>query len=531
MAQHLRVGVKWIAAYSAATIISISPSWSESRITTQDGMVIMGEIENSQSDPYVVRTRYGTVRIPQSSVRQVESVASPLGAACTAPRCDPSNADARPLRIVGSNTIGAELVPSLLEAYARGLRVDDVQWLDGRTPEDRTLIAKGAAGPVLRVEVASHGSGTAPTALAEGKADLGMMSREISKDELAKTAAAGLGDLGAPTQQHVVALDGLLVLVHRDNPLSRLTLEDIAAIFAGEKTDWSAFGGKPGPITLYRRADKSGTLDTFTALVMKKRKIAASAKAFESSVELSDAVAADPGGIGFVGIAYGRNAKTVSISLECGLNYTPSEFLVKSEEYPLSRRLLLYNAASASHPHLTDFVEFALSDKAQPIISRSQFIDLRIDESEDSYADRRVSEAARDTAQDHTRLGRFARDLTGARRLSVTYRFRTAGADLDSKAVRDIDRLAEYLKRPRNLRRRILVLGYADSRGTTQRKIALSERRAATVAQALTARGVPSTQLAVSGLGSFAPVACDGSTNVPNEDGLRRNRRVEIWIK
>ncbi|MGY2050286.1 substrate-binding domain-containing protein [Methylobacterium sp. JK268] len=471
------------------------------------------------------------VRVPRSSVRQIESLGGPAGTACTAPACEGQSDSGRPLRIAGSNTVGAELMPNLLEAYARRLGAEDVQWLDGRTPEDRSMTARGAAGTVLTAELAAHGSGTAPPALADGQADLGMMSREINKEELAKTAAAGLGDLSAPAQQHVVALDGLLVLVNRDNPVGRLTLDAIAAIFAGETTDWAAVGGHPGPITIYRRADKSGTLDTFMALVMKKRKISSAAQAFESSSDLSDAVAADRNGIGFVGIAYARNAKPVEIALECGLGYAPSEFLVRTEEYPLSRRLFLYAGARPTHPRVPDFIDYALSEKAQPIITRNQFIDLMIVESEASYGDRRISEAARDPASDRVLLGRFARDLSGAARLSVTYRFRSAGADLDSKAVRDIDRLAALLKEPRNRDRRVMILGYADSRGTTPRKIALSERRAATVMQELVARGVPPRQLAARGLGSFAPVACDGSAEAPNEDGLRKNRRVEVWMR
>lgn len=512
-------------------VLGASESGAASRITTTDGTVVTGDIERMQDGIYSIRTRYGVQQIPQQDVRQIEPLGGEGSAQCTGGSCPAPATESQPLRFAGSNTIGAELVPNLLETYARSLGSEDVQWISGASPEERSLKAKGASGPGFEADVSAHGSGKAPPALAAGKADIGMMSREINKEEIAQVTQATGGNILSPSQQHVLALDGLLVLVHRDNPVAKLTLEDIAAIFAGEKTDWADLGGKAGPITLYRRADGSGTLDTFNALVMKKKKFASTAKPFESSTDLSDAVASDPNGIGFVGIAYARSARPLEIALECGLSYKASEFLVKTEEYPLSRRLFLYNAATPSNAGTMRFVDYALSARAQPVIAKNQFIDLLIDRSDPAYGDVRVADALRNPSANANNVGAYARMLAGSNRLSVTFRFTSGGSDLDARAVRDIDRLADYLKEPINRNRAVLLLGYADARGSPSRNGPLSAARAKTVAEGLMSRGVPAQQIKSMGLGSFAPVACDGSATAPNEDGMKKNRRVEIWIR
>src|SRR5262249_8699783 len=144
--------------------------------------------------------------------------------------------------------------------------------------------------------------------------------------------------------EHVLALDGVLVLVSPDNPLSGLTMNEIAGIFAGTIRDWSALGRGSGPINIYARDDKSGTFDTFNSLVLRPRHLALrkDAKRCESSEELSDEVARDRNGIGFAGFAYLRNTKALTITSDCGISSAPNAFNVKSEEYPLARRLFLY---------------------------------------------------------------------------------------------------------------------------------------------------------------------------------------------
>ena len=113
----------------------------------------------------------------------------------------------------------------------------------------------------------------------------------------------------------MIAIDGLAIILHPQNPLNQLDTEQLAQIFSGEISTWEELGGVGGAIHLYARDDQSGTYDTFKELVLSRRgkTLVSAAKRFESSEQLSDAVSQDPQGIGFIGLPYVRQAKAVAI--------------------------------------------------------------------------------------------------------------------------------------------------------------------------------------------------------------------------
>jgi phosphate transport system substrate-binding protein len=425
------------------------------------------------------------------------------------------------LRFAGSNTIGAELIPELLRLYARTAGASDVH--EEKAGDEELVLRATGKSADFNAFVASHGSATAVTAMLQGSADIGMMSRPITADEVASLAAIGFGEANRPGQEHVVALDGILVFVNKSNPVSELSLSDIAAIFSGATTDWSQVGGRPGPIKIFARDNKSGTYDTFKSLVLKDRKLAASAARYESSEELSDAVANAPDGIGFAGFAYLRNAKAVSIKTDCGLSFSPTAFTVKTEEYPLSRRLFLHTSNQATNPEVGQFIEFALSAAAQRAVDSKGFVSLLPELSSKEYVAQRLALSGRDQGGDAKLSSSFTQKIGNGIRLSVTFRFRPGRSELDSRAIRDINRLAEFVDSGKNRGRRIALLGFSDSSGTPARNATLAQQRAEEVAKTLRQRNVDPA--IVAGYGATAPVACNSS-----DDGLEKNRRVEVWL-
>ena len=206
-----------------------------------------------------------------------------------------------------------------------------------------TLPGDGAAS---EIQVQAHGSATAFTGLADGSCDIGMASRKIKPDEIAKLSA--LGDMTSPASEHIVGLDGIAVIVNQANPLTSLTKDQLSKIFSGATTDWSAAGGGSGTIHLYARDDKSGTFDTFKSLVLGSANLASSARRFEDSSALSDAVANDANGIGFIGLPYVRSAKAIAVAETGAMPMLPNRFTVATEDYPLSRRLYLYTPGHAA---------------------------------------------------------------------------------------------------------------------------------------------------------------------------------------
>ncbi|MBX2804799.1 MAG: OmpA family protein, partial [Hyphomicrobiales bacterium] len=258
--------------------------------------------------------------------------------------------------------------------------------------------------------------------------------------------------------------------------------------------------------------------------------IAVSAKRYASSVELSDSVTRDPNGIGFIGFAYIRNAKPLIIGTNCGIVSRPTEFAVKTEEYALARRLYYYTTNRLSSEHARGLLDYALSDTAQPVITDAGFINQDIEMLAMSDQGERLAQALTAAPEDFNAalMQDLAVTLSGAQRLSVTFRFEKNSGDLEQKALQDAQRLARYLQRHRNEVQNVLLLGFADSSGTFDMNRAISLARADAVRAALTERGAgfDASRLVLKGYGELMPVDCNNS-----EKGRAKNRRVEVWVK
>ena len=254
------------------------------------------------------------------------------------------------LRLAGSNTIGERLAPSLARKFAVFLSyLTNEQLQPGASSEQSSLLfSSGENSRGLRADIDSRGTEFGFPALASHLADIAMASREVTEHERNDIVRE-------PLHETVIGMDGVLVLEHAGNPAGRLTMEQIRNIFCARIggqpnpahiTDWAQVGGQPGRIQVYRRNDASGTTATFKALAMNEcpgpHPFPDTAREFASSEDLSDAVAADANGIGYAGLAARRNSKPVDIAGDCGLTARAVEFVVKTEEYPLSRRLRLY---------------------------------------------------------------------------------------------------------------------------------------------------------------------------------------------
>lgn len=433
------------------------------------------------------------------------------------------------LRFAGSNTIGERLVPELIEGYVEARGGAPSQWIIGPEINEKALQVGRRAGLPEAFDVRAHGSSTAYPALAGKEADIGMSSRPIEDDEVSLLAT--LGNMRSADSEHILALDGLAIIVHPDNPIDVLDKAAIAELFACEKTDWGELGGADGPVRLYARDAKSGTYDTFESLVLEPLglELCDTARRVESSTSLADSVAKDPNAIGFIGLGYVRNAKPLAV-VECNWAYAPSTFNVQTEEYPLARRLFLYAPLMQSSPFARDFVDFALSDEGQRRVRDVGFVDLAIAEAATDTYRLEMVKAASLTTQRPEVARRLIEETSEASRLSATFRFRQDVGDLeqddalDNRALRDLMRLAPYLAEQTAKGAEFMVLGYADAAGDYDYNLALSERRAQTIAGKLASLGAEATL--VEGFGEEAPTACNNAA-----PGRAKNRRVEVWLR
>ncbi|HYQ49806.1 MAG TPA: phosphate ABC transporter substrate-binding/OmpA family protein [Pseudomonas sp.] len=412
------------------------------------------------------------------------------------------------LRVQGSNTIGATLLPALVQGQLRAQKATAIEQRPGAVTNETAITARDAQGQPLRIDIAAHGSSTGFAALGLGDADLAASSRPISDAEVRQLKA--LGDLRAARAEQVIGLDGVAVIVHPDNPLPQLTTQQLAQIYAGQIQRWEQLGVAGGAIHLYARDDRSGTFETFKALVLEPNhaELAARVQRFEASDELAARVAADRQAIGFSSLASVHGAKVLAIAEGDAPAMLPERPLVASEDYPLSRRLYLYLPANPK-PQAKALADFAQSPTGQAIVAEQGFVSQQIN-----------AQAVPAQADMPPRYRSLAQQ---AQRLSVSFRFQEGSASLDNKSLRDVQRVADYLRQAGKLQSKAVLVGFGDPKETPGRAALLSRLRAQAVRRELAREGVEVQE--VTGMGDELPVAGNDL-----EQGRLRNRRVEVWV-
>ena len=411
------------------------------------------------------------------------------------------------LRLHGSNTIGSALAPTLAAEFLRAEGGRDVHPVRDSGANRTWILGTRGQHPVA-IEVWAPGSKVGFESLGAGRCDVGLASRAISPEEAEGLSA--LGDLTAPKSEHVLALDGVAVVVNGANKVTALPLDKLAQIFTGELHDWSQAGGQPGPINLYARDGNSGTYETFSHLVLHGRPLAAGARRFEDSTALADAVAADANGIGFVALPYVHQTRALAIQEAQARPLYPTVFTVATEDYPLSRRLLLYTAAKSENALTARFVSFALSNAGQRLVEEAGFIPLTVH-----------AQAVKPSENAPEKYVKATRDSL---RVSVNFRFKKGSSVLDAKGFQDVDNLIKFLASSPLRSKQLLLFGFADWSGKETINLTLSKQRADTVAVELRQHGLSPED--VDGFGSALPLVANDSP-----EGRLRNRRVEVWLK
>jgi len=421
------------------------------------------------------------------------------GLACAAPA---------QLRIQGSNTIGATLGPALVRGLLQAQGASAIERQPGVSANETTLHAVDRNGLPLRVDIAAHGTSTGFAALARGEADLAAASRPISDSEVQQLQA--LGNLRGAGSEQVIALDGVAVITHPDNPLAQLTTGQLAQVFSGRLQRWEQLGVPGGAIHLYARDDHSGTFETFKALVLAphNQALATQARRFESADALAAQVMVDRQAIGFSGLGTVHQAKVLAVAEGDAPALLPSRALVASEDYPLSRRLFFYLPAHAT-PQAKALAEFAQSPAGQAIVADQGFVSQQV--------------KPQPVPAQADMPPRYRALASEAQRLSVNFRFQEGSASLDNKALRDVQRVGDYLRQAGKLQGKVVLVGFGDPKETPGRAALLSRLRAMAVRRELARTGVQARD--VTGMGDELPVAGNDL-----QQGRLRNRRVEVWV-
>lgn len=228
--------------------------------------------------------------------------------------------------------------------------------------------------PGLNITVNESGSGNGAKSLIHSVCDIANMSRFMKDKEFAAAVENGVMPVA-----HVVAMDGLPVLVHPSNPIEGLTVEQVRDIYTGKITNWSQVGGPDMEIVVVSRDTNSGTYETFHNLVMThkvdgekiKEKVKDGAEYVGSNGGIRTRVQTTPAAIGYAGLGFvDKSVKALEIN-----EVYPTRQTVTSGRYPISRALFMF---TDGYPKLGTpvhaFVTLHLTEKGQEIIEDIGFV-------------------------------------------------------------------------------------------------------------------------------------------------------------
>ena len=224
-----------------------------------------------------------------------------------------------------------------------------------------------AEHPDAKLALSGGGSGNGIKALIDGLADLAMSSREIKSGEVDQAKAKGVDP-----KQIAVAVDAIVPVVHPDNKVGELSLDELRGIYMGSITNWKDVGGADARIVVVSRDTSSGTYETWETMVMKGERVAPSALLQASNGAVVQAVSKNPNAIGYIGIGYlDKSTKGLQVN---GKTATAATAL--SREWPLSRELYIYtNGAPVGE--VKGLVDYILDpQKGQKAVAEVGFVPL-----------------------------------------------------------------------------------------------------------------------------------------------------------
>jgi len=220
--------------------------------------------------------------------------------------------------------------------------------------------------PEVNITVSESGSGNGAKSLIHKTCHVASMSRFMKPKEYKAAVDAGVLPVA-----HVIAMDGIAVVVHPGNPIKNLSIEQLRDIYSGKITNWNQLGGPNEKIVAISRDSNSGTYETFENLVMNNMKIASGTEYVGNNGAARQIVQSTKGAIGYIGLGFiDRTVKTISIN-----DIEPSYELIQAGRYPIARPLFMFtNEYPKLGSILYSFVSLYLTPKGQEIIEAIGFI-------------------------------------------------------------------------------------------------------------------------------------------------------------
>jgi len=224
----------------------------------------------------------------------------------------------------------------------------------------------------IEINVGGGGSGTGIARLINNTVDIANSSREM-KDKEIKLAE----EKGVKIYEVKLGIDAIAIIANPKNKVKNLTVDQIAAIYKGEITNWKEVGGDNIPISLYGRQNNSGTYVFFREHILNNKDYSPKMMGMNGNAQIVEAIKNDKGGIGYVGIGYLSDVKG-EVKIITVNNMSPKdEKAVLTAKYPIARFLFQYvSDKRLEREEVKKFFQFALTKKGQEIIKKIGFYPL-----------------------------------------------------------------------------------------------------------------------------------------------------------
>ena len=218
----------------------------------------------------------------------------------------------------------------------------------------------------VNITISESGSGNGVKSLMNNACDIANMSRFMKPAEFKSCV-----DKGILPVAHVVAFDGLAVVVNPKNPVKALTVSQIADIYTGKISNWKQLGGEDAKIVVVSRDTNSGTYETFNELVLKKAAITKDAEYVGSNGQARTRVNTTKNAIAYVGLGFvDDTVKPLSVE-----GILPTAKSVSTGKYPIARPLYMFtNGYPKMGSDVCNFVTLHLSKEGREIVSDLGYI-------------------------------------------------------------------------------------------------------------------------------------------------------------
>lgn len=213
----------------------------------------------------------------------------------------------------------------------------------------------------IKVTYNPTGSSSGIQAVSEGRCDIGLASRDLKEEEQTDLTAT------------VVAIDGIGVVLHPDNPVTDLSVEQVGKIYTGEISNWKEVGGNDTPIVCIGREAASGTRDGFEEVTGTKDKCKYGQE-LTSTGDVVQTVAGNPNAIGYASVA-SVNDSVKAVSVE---GIEPTTEAIQNGQYKIQRNFVLVTKKEASLSSAAqDFFDFATSERADDLITKAGAVPIK----------------------------------------------------------------------------------------------------------------------------------------------------------